>query len=154
MGSKEQETIRSLTSDEVPLLQPCLESLAAFHNRVASSFRGMYPIMPIEVHLNHMKDHVNNGTAIIVGLFMPDGTLGGFGMASNEGAFGEIDYLFVRKELRGGRRGDRIMRRLLDFLRERNVSFVDINVVKGNPAAKFYEKFDFVPRSEILSRRL
>lgn len=154
MKDENNEEIRSLTSDEVPLLRPCLEGLAAYHNRVAASFSGVYPTMPIATHLEHMKEHIRNDTALIIGLFLADGTLGGFGMASYEDAYGEIDYLFVHKSLRGEGRGGQILDLLLAYLREKKVEFVDLKVVLGNPAKRFYQKYGFAVRSETMSLQI
>lgn len=154
MKDENNEEVRSLTCDEVPLLRPCLEGLAAYHNRVAVSFSGVYPTMPVDTHLAHMKDHVANDTARIVGLFLQDGTLGGFGMSSYEGSYGEVDYLFVHKSLRGEGRGRQILALLMDYLKEKKVAFVDLKVVLGNPAKRFYEKCGFATRSEVMSMHL
>ncbi len=146
--------IRELKSAEVPLLKDCLESLAAYHNRVALSFAGAYPMMPVDTHLHHMAEHIENHTALILGLFSKDGALSGFGMASHEGRFGEIDYLFIKKKLRGERFGRLLLQRLLVHLRKKGVDFVDVHVALGNPAKSFYEKFGFQLRSETLSIKM
>lgn len=146
--------IRPLRADETPLLRECMERLAAYHNSVAISFAGFYPIMPIDTHLKHIRDHIINRTAMILGLFQPDGALCGFGMASFEDAYGEIDYLFVDEVHRGDGWGGILLEELLDFLRGNDVNFVDLNMVQGNPAKSFYEKFGFQPRSEVMSMEL
>ena len=146
--------IRELASDEVPLLKECMEGLAAYHNKVAASFAGDYPMMPVDTHLGHMAEHVGNGTALILGLFSRDGGLSGFAMASHEGRFGEVDYLFIKKKLRGERFGKLLMQRLLVHLKKRGVDFVDVHVVLGNPVKSFYEKFGFQLRSETLSMKI
>lgn len=154
MPDCEQFTLRHLAPDEIPLVAPCLRRLADFHNSLETSFKGLYPTMPTEVHLAHMRDHVANDTARIVGLFLPDGSLRGFGMASYEGDYGEVDYLFVNEELREQGCGGMILDQLLAYLDEKAIRLIDINVVDGNPARDFYEKYGFVPRSVVLSRRM
>lgn len=146
--------IRELTPGEVPLLKDCMEGLAAYHNTVAQSFAGSYPMMPADVHLAHMAEHITNKTALILGLFSRDGSLSGFAMASHEGRFGEVDYLYIQKKLRGERFGELLMKRLLAHLKKSGVDFVDVHVVLGNPARTFYEKFGFQLRSETLSVKI
>lgn len=146
--------IRELASSEVHLLKECMEGLAEYHNRVAASFAGAYPMMPVDVHLGHMAEHIEKQTALILGLFSKDGSLSGFAMASHEGRFGEVDYLFIQKKLRGERYGKLLMQRLLVHLKKCGVDFVDVHVVLGNPAKSFYEKFGFQLRSETLSMRI
>ncbi len=146
--------LRELKSAEVPLLRDCLDNLAAYHNKVAHSFAGDYPMMPVDTHLGHMAEHIKNHTALILGLFAKDGTLSGFGMASHEGRFGEIDYLFIKKKLRGERFGRLLVQRLLVHLKKNGVDFVDVHVALGNPAKTFYEKFGFQLRSETLSIKI
>ncbi len=146
--------IRELKPTEVHLLKDCLDSLARYHNNVALSFAGDYPMMPVETHLGHMADHIENHTALILGLFSKDGSLSGFAMASREGRFGEVDYLFIKKKLRGERYGKLLMQRLLVYLKKQGVDFVDVHVALGNPAKSFYEKFGFQLRSETLSIKI
>ncbi len=148
-----QATIRPMTPDEIRLIQPCLEGLADHHNRTAADFSGIYPTMPIETHLHHMKEHVENNTALILGLFLEDGALGGFGMASAEAGLGEIDYLYVRDDLRGSSWGGQILEKLLDYLDRTGARFIDVKGVDGNPARNFYEKHGFSLRSVVLSRK-
>ena len=147
-------TLRALVPGEVPLLRRPMEKLAEYHNKVAAGFRGMYPTMPIDTHLAHMEEHLRNDTARIIGLFLADGTLGGFGMASHESGYGEIDYLFVDENIRGKSHGGKILKQLHAYLKEKGVRFVDLQVVIGNPAKQFYEKHGFAPRSETLSKRI
>lgn len=147
-------TIRDLNEEEVPLLRALLEELADYHNRVASSFAGAYPTMPIDLHIRHMRDHVRERTACIVGLFAEGGGLGGFGMASAESGYGEIDYLYIGEDLRGRGYGNDLMERLLAYLKERGAELVDIKVVLGNPARRFYQKYGFTLRSEVISKRI
>lgn len=147
-------SLRILTWDEVPLIAPCLRGLAAFHNRLETAFRGLYPVMPIELHLERMREHVVGGSACLVGLFLSDGSPGGFGMASFEGEYGEVDYLFVNEELRERGCGGLIMDRLLAYLEEKKVGIIDVKVVIGNNALEFYERYGFAPRTVVLSKRV
>jgi GNAT superfamily N-acetyltransferase len=131
-----------------------MEGLADYHNKVASSFAGSYPMIPTAVHMGYMAEHIENKTALILGVFSKDGSLSGFAMASYEGRFGEVDYLFIKKKLRGERFGRLLLERLLAHLKKSGVDFVDVHVVLGNPAKTFYEKFGFQLRSETLSVKL
>ncbi len=148
-----QAIIRPITAEEVQLIQPCLEGLADHHNQTAADFSGIYPTMPIENHLKHMKEHVENNTALLLGLFLDDGSLAGFGMASAEAGYGEIDYLYVRNDLRGSSWGGQILEKLLEYLDQTGVRLIDVKVVDGNPARNFYEKHGFSLRSVVLSRK-
>lgn len=148
---KDGYAIRPIAGEEVPLIKPLLEQLASHHNRVALSFSGVYPTLPIDSHITHMKEHVRDGTAHLIGAFLPDGALGGFGMASVEGGYGEVDYLIVNEDMRGGGMGGAILAQLLDYLKNAGATLVDVKVVHGNPARDFYETHGFALRTDVLS---
>ena len=146
--------IRPVTESEVSLIKPLLDQLAAHHNEVAASFSGVYPPIPAASHIVDMKEHVRNGTAYIPGAFFPDGSLGGFGMASSEGTYGEVDYLVVREDMRGGGMGGALLDALLGYLARVGVLLIDVKVANGNPAITFYERYGFSLRCSVLSLRL
>ena len=154
MRNTQDPIIRTVREDEVSLLRPCLEGLAAYHNQMAEDFAGVYPTMPIDSHLGHMKEHIVNDTALLLGLFPPEGGLAGFAMASYEGEYGEIDYLFIDESLRDSGFGGQMMEAMLAWLKEKGVTFIDLKVIVGNPAKDFYKNFGFRPRAEVMSLRV
>ncbi len=93
---------------------------------------------------------IDQGTARIDAV-LEHGDIAGFGMASFSGKNGEIDFLYLRPHLRRQNLGAKLYARLLEFLRQNGVEFIDVKVVKGNPAVKFYQRHGFHTRSVTLS---
>lgn len=145
--------IRPLAAAEVGRLAGLLRELAQYHNEIAEGFPGVYPVYSIETQLDEAAKMVGDGEALVLGVFEGK-TLSGFGMASVSGKNGEIEFLFLRPNLREQGYGGELMRLLVDYLRANGATFVDLRVVNGNPAKAFYESLGFRPRSEIMSREL
>lgn len=146
-------TFTTLTAEEVPQIAGLLAELATHHNEVALVFAGRYPIYSLETQVEEAQKMVAEGEAR-VDVVRKNGELAGFGMASISGRNGEIDFLYVSPRLRSRGLGKKLMDRLMAFLRDKNAAFVDLRVVRGNPAKRFYKKYGFQTRSEILSMEM
>lgn len=145
--------IRALSAEEIPSLAGMMRDLAEHHNKVSVSFSGAYPVIPIDEQLKHAVKEVEKNTALVEAVFYKGGMMG-FGKASYDGDYGEIDFLYLAKELRGRGIGELLLNQLIDYLKEKAVKHIDLKVILGNPAKRFYKRNGFVVRSEIMSLRL
>lgn len=145
--------MRELTAGEVRILEECLEALAAHHNRVSVNFRGQFPKRPYGETLEMFRQDVENGKSRIAVAEEGDRVLG-FCKVDAAGAEGAVDYLIVLPEARGKGFGDRLFGWALDALRQSGVSRVEVRVVDGNDAIRFYEKYGFRTCSHILRMEL
>lgn len=142
--------IVTLSGDQTSRLIPILRELAAYHNTVAEDFSGVYPVYSLERQMEEAGEMVDKGEAQI-DVVLENGEIAGFGMASFSGKNGEIEFLYLRPHLRRRGLGDKLYQRLAAFLEANGVEFVDLLVVKGNPAKRFYRKRGFRVRSELMS---
>ena len=144
---------RLLKEDEVPQLRQCLEELAEYHNRVADSFAGVYPVFSFDYQLESMAEDIGKGTARIE-VLVDVGEIVGLCKVSRDRHLGEVDLLYLRPALRGRGLGRRLLDSGLAYLREQGATLVDIRVVAGNRARKFYEDNGFRLRNVILSMKV
>lgn len=146
--------IRALNADEVCILEKHLPELADYHNRVASSFSGVYPIVPPAEALRDTAKSIQEGSAHAEALFDDEGAVAGYCVVHRHAETGDIDWLNVREDVRGEGWGRVLLERGLKYLRGNGVQLVDALVVRGNPAKEFYRELGFKTRMEVMSKRL
>ena len=142
-----------LSPDSVHRLEDCILGLADHHNSIPSAFSGIYPFLPVDSILSAMADQVRDGRAVIE-IISDDGKIAGFSKVSFDHTYGILDFLFVREEYRGRGYGKILMDRVMDLFRQRGVDLIDIKVVSGNDAERFYQRYGFQIRSVIMTRRI
>ena len=141
--------MRELNGGEVYRLGECLRELAAHHNEVSVNFRGHYPKKPFRETLESFEEDVNSGKSRIV--VIEDGDkVQGFCKADISGAEGKIDYLIVLKEARGSGYGNDLMDWAVETLKQDGADRIEVRVVDGNDAVRFYEKYGFRINAHIL----
>lgn len=151
MLKKEQIKSVVLTVDQLPLLVEPLRELAAHHNRVAKYFAGKYPILPIESSLEATRREMEKDEARVEVLYCGD-EIAGYCKVSIDKGMGDVDWLYVRKDLRKRGIAKKLMDNGLAFLKSTGVTFVELMCVYGNDDAKhFYKKYGFRTRTQILA---
>lgn len=145
---------RLLNADDVPMLAEHLLPLAEYHNRVAESFAGMYPLVPFEKALADTAEMLAKGEARAEVLYDDQGRVAGYCVVHFHDNSADIDWLFVREDLRGSGWGKKLLDNALQFAKENGAEIIDLLLVKGNPAKKFYADFGFETRMEVMTRRL
>lgn len=145
--------LRVLNADEIVDLKGLFAELDAYHNAVAANFSGVYPLMPVDEAIGDAAERVRENRARVEALYDDDGGAVGFCGAQFHGENGEIDWLYVREDLRDQGWGGKLLDNALDYLRGKGVRLVDLFVVKGNPAKAFYESRGFEERVEVLTAR-
>lgn len=143
-----------LQPEEIAILKGPLADLEVHHNDVAETFPGVYPIMPVDETIADTVELVRENRARVEVLLDDDGSVAGFSNAQHHGENGEINWLYVRDDLRGQGWGKQLLDNALDYLRNNGVHLVDLFVVRGNPARNFYEAIGFEERVAVLSMRL
>lgn len=144
---------RLLRPEEMPLLTPLMRALSDYHNAIAETFAGIFPVRPREDQTRELGEQiaVDKGRVEIT---LENNEPIAFCAGTFEKNYGTIDFLYVREAMRGKGIGGRLLTGQLDYFREKGVTFVDLGVVRGNPAAEFYERHGFEFRSRIFSRKL
>ena len=141
--------IRELAGGEVYRLEECLRELAEHHNRVAEHFKGCYPKKPYAEILGSFEEDVGSGKARIA-VTEEKGRILGFCKISACGGAGTVDYLIVLKEARGRGCGDALFSWAMDTLKQSGAGRIEVKVVAGNDAIRFYEKYGFRVCSHVL----
>ena len=151
MLKKDQARFVTLTIDQLPLLVDPLKELAAHHNRVAKYFAGRYPILPIESSLEATRKEMEKDEARVEVIYCGDEIVGYCKVSIDKG-MGDVDWLFVRKDMRKRGYAKKLMDNGLAFLKSKGITFVELMCVYGNDEAEhFYQKYGFRIRTHILS---
>ena len=141
--------MREITGGEVYLLEECLRELAAHHNEVSVNFRGCFPKKPYQETLAAFERDVAGGRSRIA-VIEEGNRVAGFCKAGVSGGEGTVDYLIVLKEYRGSGYGEALLEWALDTLRAGGADLIEVRVVDGNDAVRFYEKHGFRTASHVL----
>jgi GNAT superfamily N-acetyltransferase len=146
-------TIRRLDRENLSVLETLLPKLASYHNKVAASFSGRYPISSVAKQIRETEEDMAKNQALVEVVFRGDEPIG-FAKGSFSDELGFIDWLYLEPSSRGMGLGGVLLKRIMAFFRKNRIHWVDIMVVAGNPARRFYEKHGFGPRLEMLSMAL
>lgn len=141
--------MRELEYKEIYRLEECLKELAEHHNEVSTGFKGCYPKRPFAETLASFREDVQSGKSRIAVVEKDDRVLG-FCKTDVNGAEGKIDYLIVLKEARGSGYGNELMDWAMETLKQGGVNRIEVRVVDGNNAIRFYEKYGFRINAQIL----
>ena len=117
--------MRELDYQETDRLAECLKELAEHHNEVSNGFKGCYPKRPFAETLEAFREDVQSGKSRIAVVEENDRVLG-FCKTDVCGTEGKIDYL------------------------QSGVNRIEVRVVDGNDAIRFYEKYGFRINAQIL----
>jgi ribosomal protein S18 acetylase RimI-like enzyme len=143
--------VREITADEVDRLRPCLQDLAAYHNKVSLHFKGAYPRGTDDDRLIWFKEDLDEHKSLI-GVVEEAGEIAGFCKLNFAGTDGTLDILIVLGKYRGRGFGKLLMDWAIASFQKRSVKLMMVKVVAGNPAIKLYEKYGFQLSSMILWR--
>lgn len=146
-------TVRRLARDELDVLKELLPKLSEYHNQVAASFRGLYPIRSVPKQIRETEEELDKQRALVEVMYRKGRPIG-FAKGSFDDGLGFIDWLYIDPAERGRGLGGILLARIMRFFRENDIGHVDLMVVKGNPAKKFYQKYGFIPRLEMFSMSL
>lgn len=141
--------MRELDHTEVYRLEECLRELAEHHNAVSAGFPGRFTKKPFRETLESFEADVGSGRSRIA-VIDGGGKILGFCKTDADGAEGKIDCLIVLKEARGKGYGERLMDWALNVLKQSGAARIEVKVVDGNSAERFYEKYGFRVCSRIL----
>ena len=142
--------MREMNSNETGKLYECLEALAKHHNSVSEYFQGCYPQQPSEQKVVQFEKELEEGGSRIA-VVENDNRVTGFCKISTDAGTGVLEYLVVLDQERGKGYGAAFMDWALNALRELGIDHIDVKVVYGNEAIRFYEKYGFKKRSVILT---
>ena len=142
--------MREISSEETGRLYECLEALAEHHNQVSAHFRGSYPLVSSEQKIRQFARELEQGGSRIA-VAENAGKVIGFCKINTDADTGVLEYLVVLDSERGKGYGAAFMDWALNTFRELGVRNIDVKVVYGNEAIRFYQKYGFRERSVVLT---
>ena len=145
--------MRELPCDEIYKLETCLRELAEHHNTVSVNFAGAYPKKPYRETLQSFEADVRSGKSKIA-VIDSENRIVAFCKTDICQGQGKIDYLIVLKQYRGKGYGNMLMNWAIDRFKQCSVEQIEVKVVDGNDAIRFYEKYGFRMNAHILKTYL
>jgi len=159
MRNPESNAIRFVSTDEQSIDQIRLlwEKLYELHRHLSTYFSDRFP----EIDFEKRKAHLFNKSEdlkIRLDLAYNSDRLVGYCLSSvmvrTVGNLGEIESLYVEPEYRGMNIGDWFMRHAIEWLNTNEAKRIVLGVAVGNEEVhRFYQKYDFYPRTTILEWR-
>ena len=141
--------MREIHTTEVFKLKECLAELAEHHNRVSVNFKGNYPKEAFNKTLERFSADLEEGKSHIAVVEEGDRVIG-FCKVNCSHNVGTLEYMVVLNSQRGKGHGAQLMNWAMDKFRETGVAFVEVKVVDGNEAIRFYEKYGFKINAHLL----
>ena len=145
-----EKAMREINSKETWMLYECLEVLAEHHNKVSVHFKGRYPLTSSEQKIKQFEHELEQGKSRIAVAEKADKVIG-FCKINTDADTGVLEYLVVLDRERGKGYGAAFMNWALNTFRELGIKDIDVKVVYGNEAIRFYQKYGFRERSVILT---
>lgn len=142
-------TVREISPEEIPALEPLISALDAHHNQVSLHHRGHYPGRPHSITLAAFRDSVTAGISRIA-VTENDGEITGFCKIDLTPPSGKLDFLTVLPEYRKMGLGSALMDWAMDTFRNHGVSKIEVKVIAGNDAIHLYEKYGFKLNAHLL----
>lgn len=86
--------------EAVAALKPLLLELADYHNQTAVNFQRLYPLVCVDEKIRALQQGISAGKTVVAVLTV-DHAWKGFCVFPYNDICGSIDYLYMRRELRG-----------------------------------------------------
>ena len=140
---------------EIDLIKPLWEQLNTLHNDKSVFFKSEYENFTFENRLESIYKKAQEGI-IKVDLLLDKKTGNhiGYCLSSIRDNLGEIESIFIEKEYRKLKLGDKLMKNTLDWFKSYSIKNIQINVAYANDEAlPFYERYGFRVRGYILKRK-
>lgn len=140
--------------NEIQLIKPLWEKLNLIHFNKSVYFKSKYEKFKFEKRMESINRRSENGT-VKLDVILDNDTMEyvGYCLSSIEDNIGEIESIFIEKQYRGYKLGDKLMINALNWFESNSITNVQINVVYANyEAIPFYERYGFYVGNYILKR--
>jgi ribosomal protein S18 acetylase RimI-like enzyme len=133
-------------------IRPLWEELNNLHAAKSPFFGDDYRAFTFEVRKKTLEEKATKGN-LRISIYVEKGDkIVGYCIASIDGAEGEIDSIYVKKEKRRSGVGKILMEDCLEWLKENGSERIKVVVVYGNEETfAFYKKFGLFPRATTLT---
>ncbi len=140
--------------NEIQLIKPLWEKLNLIHFNKSVYFKSKYEKFKFEKRMESINRISENGT-VKLDVILDNDTMEyvGYCLSLIEDNIGEIESIFIEKQYRGYKLGDKLMINALNWFESNSITNVQINVVYANDEAiPFYERYGFYVGNYILKR--
>lgn len=140
--------------NEIQLIKPLWEKLNLIHLNKSVYFKSKYEKFKFEKRMESVSKICEN-CIVKLDVILDNDTMDyvGYCLSSIKGNIGEIESIFIEKQYRGYKLGDKLMINALNWFESNSITNVQINVVYENDEAiLFYEHYGFYVGNYILKR--
>ena len=140
--------------NEIQLIKPLWEKLNLIHFNKSVYFKSKYEKFKFEKRMESINRISENGT-VKLDVILDNDTMEyvGYCLSLIEDNIGEIESIFIEKQYRGYKLGDKLMINALNWFESNSIINVQINVVYANDEViPFYERYGFYVGNYILKR--
>lgn len=140
--------------NEIQLIKPLWEKLNLIHFNKSVYFKSKYEKFKFEKRMESINRISENGT-VKLDVILDNDTMEyvGYCLSLIEDNIGEIESIFIEKQYRGYKLGDKLMINALNWFESNSITNVQINVVYANDEViPFYERYGFYVGNYILKR--
>ena len=140
--------------NEIRLIKPLWEKLNLIHFNKSVYFKSKYEKFKFEKRMESINRISENGT-VKLDVILDNDTMEyvGYCLSLIEDNIGEIESIFIEKQYRGYKLGDKLMINALNWFESNSIINVQINVVYANDEViPFYERYGFYVGNYILKR--
>jgi len=135
--------IKKINYNDIGKIMHLLIALADHHNKTSKYFSGFYPLKPFDKIISEISQKVKNRNST-VDVIMKNSQIIAFSQYTIEQNLGKLEYLTVLPEYRNLGYGKKLMGRVLQYFKTKNIARIELKVAYGNnDAQKFYEYFGF-----------
>lgn len=140
--------------NEIQLIKPLWEKLNLIHLNKSVYFKSKYEKFKFAKRMESVSKICEN-CIVKLDVILDNDTMDyvGYCLSSIKGNIGEIESIFIEKQYRGYKLGDKLMINALNWFESNSITNVQINVVYENDEAiLFYEHYGFYVGNYILKR--
>ena len=141
--------------DDLKGIQPTWEKLALYHAETSKYFKNYFSNYPFSIRESKLRKHGENGKTKI-DLVIDEITNITYAHCISIidcNGKGELESIYVDKDLRGMSFGKKLMNRSIEWFKENNIDEFAIEVAVGNEEVlNFYENFGYKPFSYNLKK--
>ena len=140
--------------NEIQLIKPLWEKLNLIHFNNSVYFKSKYEKFTFEKRIETINRKSENGI-VKLDVILDNDTMEyvGYCLSSIEDNIGEIESIFIEKQYRRYKLGDKLMVNALNWFKSNSITDIQISVVYANDEAiPFYKRYGFYIGNYILKR--
>lgn len=135
--------------DNIELIKPLWKKLRMYHEEKSIHFKRDFSELTFEKRIEKIKEKAEKNGKVKILIAQDSSSKNNIGYCIGSVTSdnrGDVDSLFVLKDYRNYRVGDKLLREIIKWLEENKVDEIYIGVASGNEEVfGFYENYGFYP---------